>query len=199
MAKSTRNEFEFMSMVLDALGVEYEEADIKVRERWRGKVLDGWGVDYVVDDLKQFARWRKKCLEGLAKNSGGGGGGSSDCPMKMATVTIQASTNTVSSVYFSGIENVMHLTNISDVKMNVTNGLANVDDDWKVYSEDATNGSIQVGETVTLSVLLVKGMSVLISGGDGVVSVTGEATVADGVAVVTGDCTVTILGSATPQ
>lgn len=78
MAKSTRNEFEFMSMVLDALGVEYEEADIKVRERWRSKVLDGWGVDYVVDDLKQFARWRKKCLEGLAKNHGGGGGGSSN-------------------------------------------------------------------------------------------------------------------------
>lgn len=199
MAKSTRNEFEFMSMVLDALGVEYDEADIKVRERWRSKVLDGWGVDYVVDDLKQFARWRKKCLEGLAKNHGGGGGGGGDCPMKMATVTIQASTNKVSSVYFSGIENVMPLTNISDVKLNPTSGLANVDDDWKVYSENATNGSIQVGETVTLNILLVKGMSVLISGGDGVASVTGEATVADGIAVVTGDCTVTILGSSNPQ
>lgn len=192
--KNMRNEFEFMSAVLDALGVDYEEADIKVRERWRGKVLDGWGVSYIPDDLKQFERWRKKCIEGLSKNSGGGGGGD-DCPMKMATVTIQASTYRVRNVYFSGIENVMPLTNISDVKINITNGLANVDDDWRVYSEDATNGSIQVGETVTLSVLLVKGTSVLIGGGDGIESVTGEATAVNGVAVVTGDCTVVIRGT----
>lgn len=70
--KNMRNEFEFMSAVLDALGVEYEEADIKQRERWRSKVLDGWGVKYELDDLKQFERWRKKCLEGLAKGGGGG-------------------------------------------------------------------------------------------------------------------------------
>lgn len=91
MAKSTRNEFEFMSMVLDALGVEYEEADIKQRERWRGKVLDGWGVDYVVDDLKQFARWRKKCLEGLAKNSGGGG----DFTTAQVTITNNSTDSTM--------------------------------------------------------------------------------------------------------
>lgn len=57
--KNMRNEFEFMSAVLDALGVQYKEADVKVRERWRGKVLDGWGVSYIPDDLKQFERWRK--------------------------------------------------------------------------------------------------------------------------------------------
>ena len=71
--KNMRNEFEFMSAVLDALGVQYKEADVKVRERWRSKVLDGWGVSYIPDDLKQFERWRKKCIEGLSKNSGGGG------------------------------------------------------------------------------------------------------------------------------
>lgn len=65
--KNMRNEFEFMSAVLDALGVDYEEADIKVRERWRGKVLDGWGVSYIPDDVKQFERWRGKCIEGLSK------------------------------------------------------------------------------------------------------------------------------------
>lgn len=74
MAKNMRNEFEFMASVLDALGVEYEEADIKVRERWRGKVLDGWGVSYIPDDLKQFERWRKKCIEGLSKGGSGSGG-----------------------------------------------------------------------------------------------------------------------------
>lgn len=76
--KNMRNEFEFMASVLDALGVEYEEADIKVRERWRGKVLEGWGVEYIPDDLKQFERWRGKCIEGLSK----GGGGSSDFTIK---------------------------------------------------------------------------------------------------------------------
>lgn len=69
--KNMRNEFEFMASVLDALGVEYEEADIKVRERWRGKVLEGWGVSYIPDDVKQFERWRGKCIEGLSKGGGG--------------------------------------------------------------------------------------------------------------------------------
>lgn len=72
--KNMRNEFEFMASVLDALGVEYEEADIKVRERWRGKVLEGWGVSYIPDDVKQFERWRGKCIEGLSKGGGGSGG-----------------------------------------------------------------------------------------------------------------------------
>lgn len=69
--KNMRNEFEFMASVLDALGVEYEEADIKVRERWRGKVLEGWGVSYIPDDVKQFERWRGKCIEGLSKGGSG--------------------------------------------------------------------------------------------------------------------------------
>lgn len=69
--KNMRNEFEFMASVLDALGVEYEEADIKVRERWRGKVLEGWGVEYIPDDVKQFERWRGKCIEGLSKGGSG--------------------------------------------------------------------------------------------------------------------------------
>lgn len=69
--KNMRNEFEFMASVLDALGVEYEEADIKVRERWRGKVLEGWGVEYIPDDVKQFERWRGKCIEGLSKSGSG--------------------------------------------------------------------------------------------------------------------------------
>lgn len=85
--KNMRNEFEFMSAVLDALGVDYEEADIKVRERWRGKVLDGWGVSYIPDDVKQFERWRGKCIEGLSK----GGGGETWRLFYEGTVTTEAS------------------------------------------------------------------------------------------------------------
>lgn len=69
-----RNEFEFKSGLLDALGVEHTEADAKVEERWRAKMLDGLGVEYNQNDVNQFDLFRAKLLEGIEGYSGGGGG-----------------------------------------------------------------------------------------------------------------------------
>lgn len=69
-----RNEFEFKSGLLDALGVEHTEADAKVEERWRAKMLDGLGVEYNQNDVNQFDLFRAKLLEGVEGYSGGGGG-----------------------------------------------------------------------------------------------------------------------------
>lgn len=166
MAKSTRNEFEFMSMVLDALGVEYEEADIKQRERWRGKVLDGWGVDYVVDDLKQFARWRQKCLEGLAKNSGGGG----DSDFTTAQVTIKNNTTDAKTVLCPNI-------------LEDNGGLA------------SGGVSLSANETKTVTVVLYKGTGYILPMGGQVAGCQGDVT-ADNItgATVTGDGSFNIIG-----
>lgn len=160
MAKSTRNEFEFMSMVLDALGVEYEEADIKQRERWRGKVLDGWGVDYVVDDLKQFARWRKKCLEGLAKNSGGGGG-SGD----FSTATLTVKNNTISTAYLT----VPYILSL-DGQGSVGAG--------RVVLEEGTN---------TVSVILYKGKTTILTSGYAVTTLGDIERLGESFYLITGD------------
>lgn len=67
-----RNEFEFRSGLLDALGVEHTEADAKNEERWRGKMLDGLGVEYNQNDVNQFDLFRAKLVEGVGNYSGGG-------------------------------------------------------------------------------------------------------------------------------
>ena len=162
MAKSTRNEFEFMSMVLDALGVEYEEADIKQRERWRGKVLDGWGVDYVVDDLKQFARWRQKCLEGLAKSSG-----SSD--FSTATLTI---TNTSSASSYAVTV---------PVKIERGSNSASYGDVW-----------VGANDTVTVDFVMYKGKAVITPMSGTIKSVTGNISLVDNQYIATGDCSINI-------
>lgn len=69
-----RNEFEFRSGLLDALGVEHSEADAKNEERWRAKMLDGLEVEYNQNDVNQFDLFRAKLVEGVEAKAEGGGG-----------------------------------------------------------------------------------------------------------------------------
>lgn len=69
-----RNEFEFRSALLTALGQEHTEAEAKNEEMWRRKMLDGLGVEYDQNDVNQFGLFREKLIEGVTKKSEGGGG-----------------------------------------------------------------------------------------------------------------------------
>lgn len=68
-----RNEFEFRSALLTALGQEHTEAEAKNEEMWRRKMLDGLGVEYDQNDVNQFGLFREKLIEGVTNYSGGGG------------------------------------------------------------------------------------------------------------------------------
>ena len=69
-----RNEYEFRSGLLDALGVEHTEADAKNEERWRAKMLDGLEVEYNQNDVNQFDLFRAKLVEGVEAKAEGEGG-----------------------------------------------------------------------------------------------------------------------------
>lgn len=71
-----RNEFEFRSALLTALGQEHTEAEAKNEEMWRRKMLDGLGVEYNQNDVNQFGLFREKLIEGVTSKSEGGGGSS---------------------------------------------------------------------------------------------------------------------------
>lgn len=73
-----RNEFEFRSALLTALGQEHTEAEAKNEDTWRRKMLDGLGVEYDQNDVNQFGLFREKLIEGVTSKSEGGGGGESD-------------------------------------------------------------------------------------------------------------------------
>lgn len=68
-----RNEFEFRSALLTALGQEHTEAEAKNEEMWRRKMLDGLGVEYDQNDVNQFGLFREKLIEGVTSKSEGGG------------------------------------------------------------------------------------------------------------------------------
>lgn len=68
-----RNEFEFRSALLTALGQEHTEAEAKNEDTWRRKMLDGLGVEYDQNDVNQFGLFREKLIEGVTNYSGGGG------------------------------------------------------------------------------------------------------------------------------
>lgn len=89
-----RNEFEFRSGLLDALGVEHSEADAKNEERWRAKMLDGLEVEYNQNDVNQFDLFRAKLVEGVENYSGGGSGGGGSSDFSTAEVTLVNSANT---------------------------------------------------------------------------------------------------------
>lgn len=129
-----RNEFEFRSGLLDALGVEHTEADAKNEERWRSKMLDGLGVEYNQNDVNQFDLFRAKLLEGVESMSEGGGG-SSD--FSTAEVTIEGETQDV-----PGLE--------------ISSGIAFIEDDEIV----CVGNFIDTG---TYTVVLYKGTQVLYS------------------------------------
>lgn len=81
-----RNEFEFRSALLTALGQEHTEAEAKNEEMWRRKMLDGLGVEYDQNDVNQFGLFREKLIEGVTSKSEGGGGGSSDFSTAQVTL-----------------------------------------------------------------------------------------------------------------
>ena len=81
-----RNEFEFRSALLTALGQEHTEAEAKNEEMWRRKMLDGLGVEYDQNDVNQFGLFREKLIEGVTNYSGGGG--SSDFSTAQVTMSV---------------------------------------------------------------------------------------------------------------
>lgn len=89
-----RNEFEFRSALLTALGQEHTEAEAKNEEMWRRKMLDGLGVEYDQNDVNQFGLFREKLIEGVTNYSGGGG--SSD----FSTANVHIITNVVTGVIY---------------------------------------------------------------------------------------------------
>ena len=90
-----RNEFEFRSALLTALGQEHTEAEAKNEEMWRRKMLDGLGVEYDQNDVNQFGLFREKLIEGVTSKSEGGGG-SSD--FSTAEVTVSGATGEEATV-----------------------------------------------------------------------------------------------------
>ena len=82
-----RNEFEFRSALLTALGQEHTEAEAKNEEMWRRKMLDGLGVEYDQNDVNQFGLFRENLIEGVTSKSEGGGGGESDFSIATLTFT----------------------------------------------------------------------------------------------------------------
>lgn len=71
-----RNKWEFYGSILEALGVDYTEAELKNNETLRAKLLEGLGVEHTYDDVNQYPLWREKLVEGVGNMSGGGGGSS---------------------------------------------------------------------------------------------------------------------------
>lgn len=200
--KNMRNEFEFMSAVLDALGVEYEEADIKQREKWRSKVLDGWGVEYELDDLKQFERWRKKCLEGLGKNGGGGGitvkslsvteNGTYTAPTGKAYSPVTVNVSGGGSSDFSTATVTLISDNGNQGRFIVSMpSIDNIGDN--LYGDVA----VEVGESQTVTAVLYKSKLIIdMNHGYYMISTsrsTGAYTINNGYLVITGDCTLVLL------
>lgn len=83
-----RNEFEFRSALLTALGQEHTEAEAKNEEMWRRKMLDGLGVEYNQNDVNQFDLFRAKLVEGVEAKAEGGGGGGGSSDFSTAEVTV---------------------------------------------------------------------------------------------------------------
>lgn len=69
-----RNKWEFYGSILEALGVDYTDAELKNNETLRAKLLEGLGVEHTYDDVNQYPLWREKLVEGVGNMSGGGGG-----------------------------------------------------------------------------------------------------------------------------
>jgi len=79
-----RNKWEFYGSILEALGVDYTDAELKNNETLRAKLLEGLGVEHTYDDVNQYPLWREKLVEGVGNMSGGGG--SSDFSTAEVTV-----------------------------------------------------------------------------------------------------------------
>lgn len=122
MAKSTRNEFEFRSGLLDALGVEHTEADAKNEERWRAKMLDGLEVEYNQNDVNQFDLFRAKLVEGVEAKAEGGGGGGGSSDLSTAEVTFICSNEPEINFAFINVQNdgIYSLLNITESTQTVT-------------------------------------------------------------------------------
>lgn len=80
-----RNKWEFYGSILEALGVDYTDAELKNNETLRAKLLEGLGVEHTYDDVNQYPLWREKLVEGVGNMSGGGG--SSDFSTAEVTIT----------------------------------------------------------------------------------------------------------------
>lgn len=175
-----RNEFEFRSGLLNALGVEHSEADAKNEERWRAKMLDGLEVEYNQNDVNQFGLFREKLVEGV-ENYSGGGGGSSDFSTAQVTIVNGSGYNRILSmpVYYAAEDDEPALMNAylnmlpnETVTVDVA---VPIDGETKVYSGETGDKlqGVQMGSTLTVT--------------------SGSATQASNNRVtITGDCTITI-------
>lgn len=67
-----RNKWEFYGSILEALGVDYTDAELKNNETLRAKLLEGLGVEHTYDDVNQYPLFREKLIEGVTNYSGGG-------------------------------------------------------------------------------------------------------------------------------
>ena len=161
-----RNEFEFRSALLTALGQEHTEAEAKNEDTWRRKMLDGLGVEYDQNDVNQFGLFREKLIEGVT-NKSEGGGGSSD--FSIANVTL---INTADRTQ-GGLGSVPHIT----------------DDEMSI-----TSAFVRDANTRTVQVVLYKGTAFTWFEGSEITSYNGNITVDDTDLTITGDCSITFVG-----
>lgn len=162
-----RNEFEFRSALLTALGQEHTEAEAKNEDTWRRKMLDGLGVEYNQNDVNQFGLFREKLIEGITnKSEESGGGGSSDFSTANVTLTVGTTVN---------IKGVCIAT----------------DDEYGEYLDTAYQ--IQSADPQVITAVLYKGNSTVKIQTQGTLNVSGNIQqLAQGVYNITGDCTITI-------
>lgn len=167
-----RNKWEFYGSILEALGVDYTDAELKNNETLRAKLLEGLGVEHTYDDVNQYPLWREKLVEGVGNMSGGGG--SSD--FSTAEVTFVNSTRS-----FKQVGNIINI----------------VDDAEEPYMRAEIISVIGNGTTVVNAAVLYKGFQyVPVVSGTTITNTTGDVEVIEtpdetGL-LIKGGCTITI-------
>lgn len=181
-----RNEFEFRSALLTALGQEHTEAEAKNEDTWRRKMLDGLGVEYDQNDVNQFGLFREKLIEGVTSKSEGGGSESSD--FSTARVTV-ATTVRLGSTY--------HLEYRSPMSENLLSAIINDDgslstnyDDQIVTVNSPNIYNILFTKNGYVSIFFVSAGPIIVEGNGEVLTETIEGTDVTYVRAY-GECTIT--------
>ena len=173
VVKSTKNEYEYRSLLLDALNVEHTVSDVKDTETYRAKLLTGLSQEYTQDDIKQTDLFRDKVVTGLTDLASGGGG-------DVATATVTFNMTNYATDYMGDVS-VVSKNHKKGAFYHPTIGIT---DYFSINSESAS----------ALVILDPDDYCYLEFGNGSETSVTGDARINNGQIIVTGDCTVNFTG-----
>lgn len=179
-----KNEFEYKAELLSALinslqgeEVSFPASMVKDTEDYRKGILEALGMEYTDDDVKHTPVFRSKVIDGVKNMSGGGGGGD----LSMAEVKINMSTASGGWTSWGLSSALPILTTQGEIKESVTtfpNGTYTFDRNVIFYQNTPYERDIYSGDEHPVTATVTGNISIIRSEPDAVsVSIAGAGTI----------------------